>query len=106
MSWAHSLTAEPATRAELLSSGEPGSSKEGKDKGIISAASGAWKLLKLISSCAPGETKDSFASKRISELEDTAVKSEIEVFKSSLAFDGETGGKSGIQADQFGLKMS
>lgn len=80
MSWANSLAAEPATGAKSLSSDELGSFKEGKGKGIICAILGAC------FSCAQGETKDPFASKRISEREHTAVKSETEVFKSSLCW--------------------
>lgn len=60
---------------------------------------GSPKLLELLSSCAPGETKDSSVSKRISELEYRNWG-----FKSSLAFDGETREKWGIEADKFSIE--
>lgn len=89
---------EPAAGAKSLSSGETGLSTEGQSKGIICAVLGDC------FSCATGENRDFFASKRISELEYTAAKSKSE-FKSSLVFDRETGEKLGIQVDKLGLKM-
>lgn len=46
------------------------------------------------------ESKNTLVSKPILDLEYTVLKSENEVLKSSLAFEGETGEKLGIQVDQ------
>ncbi|XP_068521596.1 uncharacterized protein [Anas acuta] len=51
-------------------------------------------------SCAQQETKETPAPKLISDAEHTALKSEIEVFKSSLAFERETGKTLGIRVDK------
>ncbi|XP_068510595.1 uncharacterized protein [Anas acuta] len=65
-----------------------------KGKGAICAVLGACL------SCAQQEAKETPAPKLISDAEHTALKSEIEVFKSSLAFERETGKTLGIRVDK------
>lgn len=98
MSWASSLAAKPAAGPHPLSSDELVHLKREKGKENL-CSFGSPKLLELLSSCAPRETKDSSASKRISELEYRNWG-----FKSSLAFDGETREKWGIEADKFSIE--
>ena len=65
-----------------------------KGKGAICAVLGACL------SCAQQEAKETPAPKLISDAEHTALKSEIEVLKSSLAFERETGKTLGIRVDK------
>eukprot|EP00075_Anas_platyrhynchos_P014902 XP_027304155.1 uncharacterized protein LOC113841671 [Anas platyrhynchos] len=65
-----------------------------KGKGAICAVLGACL------SCARQEAKETPAPKVISDAEHTALKSEIDVLKSSLAFERETGKTLGIRVDK------
>ncbi|XP_068523233.1 uncharacterized protein [Anas acuta] len=65
-----------------------------KGKSVICAVLGACL------SCARQEAKETPAPKVISDAEHTALKSEIDVLKSSLAFERETGKTLGIRVDK------
>lgn len=67
--------------------GKSGPKNFGRIKSAICA------LLGACLSCAQQEAKDSLVSEQISYIEHTVLKSEIEVLKSSLAFERETGEK-------------
>lgn len=56
-------------------------------------------------SCARQKAKETPAPKLISDAEHTALKSENEILKSSLAFERETGKRLGIRVDKIWMKI-
>lgn len=66
-----------------------------------SCAFRSLELLELLSSCAPGKLSIPLLPKGFLNWNILLWNQKIEGFKSSLAFDGETGKKLGIQADKF-----